>query len=67
MRLIITTVYENITDEFLNNYIHQSAQLNSVAKLEELKEKKTVQFRTDDPDSNAFGITTIELKKGKDE
>lgn len=64
-RIVIKTVYYNCSDEMVENYINELC--HNGAALKEQKDKflagETVNIKSEDPDSDAFGITTYNLEQ----
>ncbi len=67
MKLIITTTYENINQEFLDFYLKrmENAEVlpGSMKIVKELKKKGFASFVSKSPESLAIGTTTYEIVK----
>lgn len=63
-RIIIQTVYENCTDEFVNDYINNLCIHNEILKegKEDFLKGETIGFRSEDPTSPCVGVTQYKLE-----
>ena len=63
-RIIVQTVYENCTDEFVEDYINHLCTHNDMLKegKEDFLKGETIGFLSEDPTSPCIGVTQYKLE-----